>query len=91
MGTDLEDDEPAEAVRNEYQRSIHAALLLSVHYPCPEVHLFPTFRSRLSVTSSLSAVVRADCLIAAGPNQSDLYPYRMMRAFGTTAGSISSS
>lgn len=52
---------------------------------------FFTFRSRLNTVRSLSAVVRADCLIASGPNQFDLYPYRMIRAFGTTAGSIPSS
>jgi hypothetical protein len=89
--TDLEDDEPAKAMRYKYQRSIYAALLLLARYTYLIAYLLPTLRSRLSARRSLSAVVRADCLIADDPNQSDLYPYRMMRAFGTTAGSISSS
>jgi hypothetical protein len=62
-----------------------------VQCPQPGFLLLPTFLCRFSAVSSLVATFRADCLIASGPNQLDLYPYRIMRALGTAAGSISSS
>jgi hypothetical protein len=49
-----------------------------------------TFLFRFSADSSRCATVDVVCRIAASPNQCDWYPYRIIRAFGANAGSISS-
>jgi hypothetical protein len=47
-----------------------------------------TFLFRFSAESSRCATVDVLCRIAPSPNQCDWYPYRIMRAFGATAGSM---
>lgn len=50
-----------------------------------------TFLCRLRVRRSCTATSETLCCIASGPNHADSYPYRMMRADGTAAGSMAAS
>lgn len=50
-----------------------------------------TFLFRLKFSSNRPATVDTFCCIASLPNHCDWYPYRMIRAFGATTGSMLSS
>jgi hypothetical protein len=88
--TDLEHDQPAEAVRYKQQRAEWNSLINSASIlPLPNLVL--TFLFRFKALNNRSATVDALCCIGSLPNHWDWYPYRMMRAFGATVGSIVSS
>lgn len=86
----LEHDQPAEAVRYKQQwpvRNILINLVAIQHLP----ETVRTFLFRFKFISSRSATEDTLCCIISSPNHCNWYPYRMMRAFGATAGNMLSS
>jgi hypothetical protein len=86
----LKHDQSAKAVRDKHQWAQRFILidLADIRHP-PKADR--TFLVRFKALSNRSATVGTLCCIISLPNHCDWYPYRMMRAFGATAGSILSS
>ena len=93
--TYLQYNQAAETVRDKDQRPKETFLIRSatiIHtYACRYSVSDQTFLFRLKASNSRWATDDTFWRIALSPNHCDWYPYRMMRALGATAGSISSA
>jgi hypothetical protein len=86
----LEHDEPAKAVRHKQQWAKWIILIDLAVMQHPQKTVC-TFLFCFKFISNRSATEDTLCCIISSPNHCDWYPYRMMRAFGATAGNMLSS